>query len=267
MTGQVVLITGCSSGIGRNLAERLARAGYRVVATARRPETLADLPVAHRTALDVEEPESVARAVQETIERFGQVDVLVNNAGYAQFGALEEVPEELVARSFAVNLHGPLRLIRAVLPQMRARGAGRIINLSSMSGRVVLPVWGAYGAAKFALEGMSDALRRELAPFGIQVVLIEPASVRTEFAPTARAQAMGVMANPGSTYRDLYRRMEQFLERSYRSAPGPEVVSQVVQRAIEAQRPRARYPVAGVAERLLPWLGDAMLDRLIARLL
>lgn len=103
MTGQVVLITGCSSGIDRNLAERLSRAGYRVVATARRPETLVDLPAAHRATLDVEEPDSVARAVQETIDRFGRVDVLVNNAGYGQFGALEEVPDELVLKPFAVT--------------------------------------------------------------------------------------------------------------------------------------------------------------------
>ena len=143
---RVVLITGCSTGIGHDLAQRLARSGYIVVATARREETLRDLQAALKLPLDVTQPQSVSRAVECTLERYGRIDVLINNAGYALPGALEEISDEQVQRLFDVNVFGSLRMIRAVSPHMRRQRAGRIINLSSISGKLVVPANGAYSA-------------------------------------------------------------------------------------------------------------------------
>jgi len=194
-----VLITGCSSGIGRDLAQRLTTSGYTVVATARKAETLDDLPAALKLPLDVTQAESVKQAVDCALQRFGRIDVLVNNAGYALPGAIEEISDEQIHQLFDVNVFGVIRMIRAVVPHMRHQGAGRIINMSSIAGKRAIPVNGTYCATKFALEALSDALRLELAPFGIQVVLIEPGSIKTQFAVTAqaRAQAMMTCCSPG----------------------------------------------------------------------
>ncbi|HWI52571.1 MAG TPA: SDR family oxidoreductase [Symbiobacteriaceae bacterium] len=265
MKEKIVLITGCSTGIGRATAIRLAAAGYTVIATARRPEAIADLPAARKLALDVERADSVAAAVDAVISEFGRIDILINNAGYGQLGALEEVSEELLHRVFEVNVHGPMRLVRAVAPHMRRQGSGRIVNLSSVAGRLSIPMMGAYCGTKFAVEAMSDALRGELSLFGIQVVLIEPGAIRTEFENTARSQAGSIMGQTDSPYRKLYQAAQQMLSGSNTNAPGPEAVAQVIQRALEAPRPRARYQVpfsavlaargaALVPDRLFDWL-------------
>jgi NAD(P)-dependent dehydrogenase (short-subunit alcohol dehydrogenase family) len=238
---QVILITGCSTGIGRDLAQRLSQAGYAVVATARRAETLYDLPAALKLRLDVTQPESINQAVDRVLQRFGRIDVLVNNAGYAVRGAVEELPVEQAQQMFDVNLWGVMRMIRSVVPHMRERGAGRIINISSVSGKLVTPANGAYSASKFALEALSDALRVELEPFGIRVVLVEPGSIQTQFHDTVEANAQEIFSNPSSPYRPLYRQYERVTEDMRRGEPGPHVVSQVVQQAIEAPQPRMRY--------------------------
>jgi NADP-dependent 3-hydroxy acid dehydrogenase YdfG len=168
---KVVLITGCSSGIGQNLSQRLSQAGYTVVATARNCETLTDIPAVLKLPLDVTQPDSIHAAVSQTIKTFGAIDVLANNAGYAVRGALEEIPVEQVQQMFDVNVFGVLRMIHAVVPHMRRQGSGRIINISSIAGKLSTPINGTYSATKFALEALSDALRIELAPFGIQVVI------------------------------------------------------------------------------------------------
>jgi NAD(P)-dependent dehydrogenase (short-subunit alcohol dehydrogenase family) len=271
MPAKTVLITGCSTGIGHDLARRLARAGYAVIATARRPETLADLPVALRLPLDVTDAASVASATEEVVRRFGRVDVLINNAGYAVRGVLEEVSDEQVQQMFDVNVHGVLRMIRAVVPQMRRQAAGRIINISSIASRVVLPVNGTYAATKCALEALSDAARLELAPFGIQVVLIEPGSIRTHFLATAQAHAPEILSNPASPYHALYQHYRQFEATMRRQEVGPEVVSRVVQQALKAPRPRARYLVAvPFSGRLVlhawPLLGDPLRDVVVRRM-
>lgn len=178
---KVVLITGCSTGIGRDLAQRLTLSGYTVVATARKVETLDDLPAALKLPLDVTQSESVDDAVARTLQQFGRIDVLINNAGYTMLGALEEVSEEQTQHVFDVNVFGTLRMIRAVVPHMRKQRAGRIINISSIAGKLSTPVNGTYSATKFALEALSDALKLELAPFKIQVVLIEPGAIKTHF--------------------------------------------------------------------------------------
>src|SRR5512141_3048320 len=181
---QVVLITGCSTGSGRDLAERLSRAGYTVAASARRMQDLSTLEAALKLELDVTPPESIRRAVDSVVEKFGRIDVLVNNAGYAVRGAVEEVTIEAAQRMFDTNVFGVMRMVQAVAPHMRERKAGRIINISSVVGKLVTPANGTYAATKFAVEALSDALRMELAPFGVQVVVIEPGSIQTRFHAT-----------------------------------------------------------------------------------
>lgn len=242
---QVVLITGCSTGIGRDLARRLTQAQYTVVATARCVEDLNDLTAALILPLDVVQPHSIDEAVARTLQHYGRIDVLVNNAGYALRGALEEVTDEQVQQRFAVNVFGALRMMQAVVPQMRRQGAGRIINLSSIAGRLSTPVNGTYSASKFALEALSDALRVELRPFGIQVVVVEPGAIKTHFDETALAHTQDILTNSASPYRRLYQKSDEFAGSMRRQQVGPEVVSRVIQQAIEAPRPKARY-LAGV---------------------
>ncbi len=264
---QIVLITGCSTGIGRDLAQRLTRSGYTVVATARRVKTLDKVEAALKLPLDVTQPESINQAVACTLQQFGRIDVLVNNAGYAVRGAVEETPVEQVRQMFEVNVFGAMQMIQAVAPQMRQQKAGRIINISSIVGKLVTPANGTYSASKFALEALSDALRLELAPFGIQVVLIEPASIKTQFHTTVEANAREIFSDPDSPYQSLYRQYEQVTADMQRQEPGPEVVSEVVQRAIEAVRPKARYlagfPFLG---RLVLHLGDSVWDLVVRRM-
>src|SRR6266704_1470144 len=186
---RAVLITGCSTGIGRATAEHLATSGWRVYATARRPETIADLAArgCRTLALDVCDEASM-RAAVETVERAeGAVGVLVNNAGYGQEGAFEETPMAEVRRQFETNVFGLIRLSQLALPGMRRQGWGRIVNLSSMGGRLTLPGGAFYHATKYAVEALSDALRFEVKPFGIDVVVIEPGPIRTRFGDTAIA--------------------------------------------------------------------------------
>ncbi len=268
MTSKIVLITGCSTGIGRDLAARLTRSNYTVVATARRPETLDDLSAKLKLPLDVTDAESIATAVHEVIQRYGRIDILVNNAGYAIRGAVEEVPEEIVRAMFDVNVYGVMRMVQAVVPHMRRQREGRIVNIGSVAGKLVLPVNGAYSATKFALEALSDAMRLELGLFGIQVVLIEPGNIRTNFAETAQAHAGKIFSNPDSPYRPLYEKYVRLMTRMRNNDPGPEVVSAVVQQAIEAPEPRARYLVAvPLLNRLALLAGDKIKDSAIKQML
>jgi NADP-dependent 3-hydroxy acid dehydrogenase YdfG len=267
MSSKIVLITGCSTGIGHELARRLARANYTVVATARHPETLSDLPVALQLPLDVTDPISISSATQEAVRRFGRIDVLVNNAGYAVRGAVEDVGVEQVQQMFDVNVYGVMRMIRAVVPYMRQQKAGRVITMGSLAGKLVLPVNGTYSATKFALEALSDAMRLELAPFGIQVVLIEPGNIRSHFMATAQANSQELLSNPDSTYHALYQHYLQVMTGIRKQEPGPEIVSQVVQQAIGASKPKARYLVAvPFSQRVVLRLGDAARDSIFRRM-
>jgi NAD(P)-dependent dehydrogenase (short-subunit alcohol dehydrogenase family) len=264
---QVVLITGCSTGIGRDLAQQLGRSGYTVVATARNMQTLEGVNVALKLPLDVTRPETIHRAVDCVLERFGRIDVLVNNAGYAVRGAVEEVPVDQAQRMFDANVFGVMRMIQAIAPSMRRQKAGRIINISSISGKLVTPANGMYSATKFALEALSDALRLELAPFGIQVVLVEPGSIRTQFHTTVEANAQQIFTKPNSPYRALYEQCQKVTAGLRQQEPGPEVVSRVVQRAMTTTRPKARY-VAGFPffGRLVLHLGDPVWDLIVRQM-
>src|SRR3954449_12813467 len=180
---RTVLITGCSSGIGHATAEHLAGRGYDVYATARRPDSIAELRESgcKTLALDVTDEVSMQGAVAEVEQAAGAVDALVNNAGYSQSGAVESVGMEDVRRQFETNVFGLLRMFQLVLPGMRKQGFGRIVNISSIGGKVVFPGGGLYHATKFAVEALSDALRFEAKGFGIGVVIVEPGAIRTEF--------------------------------------------------------------------------------------
>lgn len=264
---QVILITGCSTGIGRDLAQRLTQSGYTVVATARHMESMNDLPAALKLPLDVAQVDSVKDAVERTLQQFGRIDILVNNAGYALRGALEEVPVEKVQQMFDVNVFGVLNMIRAVAPHMRKQGSGRIVNISSIAGKVSTPVNGSYSATKFALEALSDALRVELAPFGIHVISIEPGAIKTNFDETAQAHAQSILSNANSPYQPLYQKSNEFAASMRKQEFEPEVVSQVIQQAIESPRPKARY-LAGVnlPGRLVIYLRDLVWDMVLKRM-
>lgn len=198
------LITGCSTGLGRSLAEAVLKAGHNAVITARDPQTLQDLASAYPdsaapTALDVRDSGQVENAVKLAKHRFGGIDVLVNNAGYGYRAAVEEGDEQEVADLFATNFFGTVALIKAVLPGMRARRSGTILNVSSIAGRLAAPGSGYYSATKFAVEGMSDALRKEVEPLGIRVAIIEPGAFRTDFAGRSLHQAKANIADYTST--------------------------------------------------------------------
>lgn len=264
---KVVLITGCSTGIGRDLAQRLAQSGYTVIATARKVETLENLHAALKLPLDVTQSESIRQVVDCVLQRFGRIDVLVNNAGYAMRGAVEEVPVEQAQQMFDANVFGVMRMIQAIVPHMRRQRAGRIINISSIVGKLVTPANGTYSATKFALEALSDALCLELAPFGIQVVLVEPGSIKTQFHRTVEANAQQIFTNPDSPYQPLYEQYQKVTAGMRQHEPGPEAVSRVVQQAIEVSRPKARYlagfPFSG---RLVLHLGDSAWDLVVRQM-
>src|SRR5919198_1205006 len=266
---RAVLITGCSPGIGRATAEHLAARGWTVWATARRPETIRDLGgrACKTLALDVCDEASM-RAAVETVERAeGAVGVLVNNAGYGQEGVLEEVRMTEVRRQFETNVFGLVRLTQLVLPGMRRQGWGRIVNLSSMGGRLTLPGGAFYHATKYAVEALSDALRFEVKPFGIDVVVIEPGPIKTRFGDTAIESVQRVGAS-GSPYAAFNALLAQKIREAYegplgRFAADPEAVARVIERAIATERPRTRYPVTLAARLLMGlrrWLPDRAFD-------
>ncbi|MEU5363938.1 SDR family NAD(P)-dependent oxidoreductase [Streptomyces sp. NPDC005925] len=250
-----VLITGASSGIGRATARHLARReDLTVYATARRPETLEPAgPGIHPLALDVTDEESMRAAVKHIEERHGSVGALVNNAGYGQYGTVEETDMQAVRRQFETNVFGPARLAQLVLPGMRRAGGGRIVNIGSMGGRLVFPVGGYYHASKYAVEALSDALRFEAAPFGVKVSLVEPGLIRTGFEDTASG-TLADSAGDDSVYAALNEAVGRRMADSYRSrllAVGPDAVATVVKRAVTARRPRTRYVVTPAAVALV----------------
>jgi NAD(P)-dependent dehydrogenase (short-subunit alcohol dehydrogenase family) len=237
------LITGCSSGFGRATAVELNKRGYEVVATARRPQTLADLDAVARIALDVTDDDSVKSAVAAA----GTIDVLVNNAGIGIGGPVELVPVAEVRRLFETNVFGPLRMMQAVLPQMRARGSGAIVNVSSVSGRVAAPLAGFYAASKFALEAMSEALHVEAGHFGVRTIVIEPGFFKTNISESHRD--FGVDRPPYDELQTIMEKVGAQLGRA--AAPGPEVVATAIADALESPGLGPRVPVGTDAEMVL----------------
>ncbi len=267
-----VLITGCSTGIGRATAEHLAERGHTVYATARRPESVADLEAkgCRTLSLDVTDEQSMAAAVSAVEEKEGAIGALVNNAGYSQSGAVESVDLGEVRAQFETNVFGLVRMCQLVLPGMRSRGAGRIVNVSSMGGKFTFPGGGAYHATKYAVEALSDALRFEVAGFGVQVVLIEPGLIKTEFASAAVGSLNRGTASDGP-YADFNQAVAAATAGAYKGPTaklggGPETVAKAIERAITARRPRTRYPVTPSARLIMgqrALFSDRMWDRFV----
>ena len=268
----VVLITGCSTGIGRATALLLAKKGWRVFASARRLETVNDLASDHITSLrlDVTDESSMASAVQDVLAQAGRIDALINNAGYAQAGPMEELSMNEVRRQFETNTFGALRMAQLVLPAMRARGTGRIINVSTIGGRMVIPFIGSYNASKFALEAMSDALRMETRPFGVRVILVEPGGVHTNFNAAANQNAQQHTTNTNSPYYRFLVPFTRFIGQIEGMSSSPEAVAKIILRALTTRNPRARYvatPDARVMLAVMLRMSDGMRDAVWRRML
>jgi NAD(P)-dependent dehydrogenase (short-subunit alcohol dehydrogenase family) len=248
-----VLVTGASSGIGRASARAFAREDWTVYAGARSETDLAELDEAGFEAveLDVTDPDDCARSVAELVEAEGAIDCLVNNAGYGQAGAVEDVPPRKLHEQFDVNLYGPHRLIRAALPHMREAGDGTVVNVSSWIGRVALPGAGGYAASKAALEALSDSLRAEVREFGVDVVLVEPGPVETGFDDRLEEELDGL--DRSGAYETLYELVRDHQAVNGIGASSPEEVADVVVNAATCADPAPRYPVGPVG-RLGPLL-------------
>jgi NAD(P)-dependent dehydrogenase (short-subunit alcohol dehydrogenase family) len=259
----IALVTGASSGMGKDIALRLLAEGYQVYGAARRMDRLAAIQTAGATAigLDVTDDSSIVWAIDQVTKSTGRIDVLINAAGYGQYGAVEDVTMNDARRQMETNVIGAARLIQLCLPFMREQGHGRIINISSIGGKFALPLGGWYHASKFALEGYSDALRNEVKQFGIDVVVIEPGGIASEWETIAGDSATRVSGN--GPYQFM---VEKFRKMQGRKAPPPSVVSDMVMKALKARRPATRYS-GGLAARpllfLRRWLSDRMFDRLI----
>ena len=266
---KAVLITGCSTGIGRATAERLARAGHTVYATARRLESIDDLKAAgaRTLALDVTSEDSMRAAVAAVEEAEGAVGALVNNAGYSQSGAVETISLDSLRSQFETNVFGLVRMCQLVLPAMRRQGHGRIVNVSSMGGKLTFPGGGAYHATKYAVEALSDALRFEVAGFGVDVSIIEPGLIRTRFAETA----VGSVSHDDGPYAVFNTAVSAATAGAYEGpfgklGGGPGSVARAIEKAITASRPKTRYRVTPSARILIAQrklLPDRAWDRVV----
>jgi NAD(P)-dependent dehydrogenase (short-subunit alcohol dehydrogenase family) len=268
---KTALVTGASSGIGEATARALAERGYTVYGAARRVERMGGLADAgvRTLKLDVTDDDAVVAAVDQIVSETGRIDVLVNNAGYGSYGALEDVPMSEAKYQFEVNIFGLARLTQLVLPHMRAQRSGYVVNVASVGGKIYEPLGSWYHATKFALEGLSDSLRLEVARFGIRVVVIEPGAIATEWSAIA---AENLLKSSGDTaYAELARDSAAVLnmtDGNPRLASPPSVVANAIVKAVSARRPRPRYAVGGGAKPVLllrAALPDRAFDAVISR--
>jgi NADP-dependent 3-hydroxy acid dehydrogenase YdfG len=263
---KAVLITGCSTGIGRATAEHLAQKGWTVYATARKPESIADLEQkgCRTMALDVTDDQSMRAAVDQVEQAEGAVGVLVNNAGYSQSGAVESVNLDDVRRQFETNVFGLIRMCQLVLPGMRRQHYGRIVNISSMGGKMTFPGGGIYHGTKHAVEAISDALRFEVRGFGVDVVVIEPGLIKTQFGEAAVTSIEQGTSTDGA-YAEFNSAVAKATAGVYdgplaRLGGGPETVARKIERAISRRKPRTRYPVTPSA-RIIMGIHTVLPDR------
>ena len=250
---KVILITGASSGIGFDAAQTLARQGHRVYAAARRVERMEPLKAdgVIPLRLDVTDEASMQEAVRTILEAEGRIDALVNNAGYGYFGAIENVSMEEARRQLEVNVFGMARLCQLVLPSMREQGSGRIVNISSVAGKAVMYFGGWYHVSKYSVEALSDALRMEVKPFGIDVALIEPGGIRTDWGLIAADHL--AESSKGTPYEKEGVRESETLRKAYsiRLLSKPQVVTRAISKAINRKHPRARYRIGFGADTLV----------------
>ena len=269
----VALVTGASSGIGKATAIALRAAGFITYATARNPQTLSDLAAqgCRVLPLDITDEVSMLAAVREIEATHGAISVLINNAGYNQIGPLEELTMEQIRRQFETNVFGLLRMCQLVLPGMRSQGYGRIINVSSMGGNFTTPGNGAYHASKYAVESLTDALRYEVQPFGVDVVSVQPTGVRTPFVE--KLYALMPQTGNDSPYAAFKRNMEAQIQQMFSGNAwgilNPEDVAKVIVQAVLVRRPQTRYRV-GLSGKMFIWvrrlLSDRAWDALMARM-
>jgi short-subunit dehydrogenase len=265
-TSKIVLITGATAGIGRQTALHLVGQGHHVIATGRKPAELAKvkqeagLGKLDTVLLDVTSPASIAAALAE-VDKLTDgrgIDVLVNNAGFGILGPTSEIDDSEMRRQYETNVFGLMNVTRAFIPQMRERGAGRIINVSSVGGRITLPYFGVYNSTKYAVESLSEALRWELKPFGIDVVLIEPGVIRTNFEATA---VSGLSQFASTPYAVAVEKYEQMSKMADKFASNPIVIAKAISRAVRARRPSARY-VAPWSTNFAIWLNALVPQRM-----
>lgn len=270
MTTRVALVTGASSGIGEATAAKLASIGYTVYGAARRADRLQGLAAEGILPLgmDVTDEESMKAGVARIMAEAGRIDVLVNNAGYGSYGAIEDVPIDEGRRQFEVNVFGAMNLAQLVLPHMRAQKSGTIVNITSMGGKIYTPLGGWYHGTKFALEALSDCLRLEVAPFGINVVVIEPGGIATEWGGIAAANLEKTSGHgPYKAQADAVAASLRSEANASRNSP-PSVISEAIAQAVTARRPKTRYAVGFGARPLIAargLLSDKKFDALISR--
>jgi NAD(P)-dependent dehydrogenase (short-subunit alcohol dehydrogenase family) len=260
---KVVLITGASSGIGQTCARRLAQRGYHVFGTSRRPQAEADAPF-EMIPLDVTDEESVRQAVAMVLARAGRLDVVVNNAGFGFVGAVEDTSIDETKELFDANFFGMLRVCHAVLPHFREQRAGTIVNISSLAGQIAQPFVAMYCATKFATEAITEALRIEVRPFGVRVVLIEPGDTRTGFTANRRRTQASQAASP---YVDNMERTLSVIEHDEETGSSPEAVARLLERILRSRSPRLHYPVASAPQRLAAFAKKLMPGGLFERAL
>ena len=268
MNKKVILITGASSGIGKATAEKLLAEGHIVYGAARRVEQMEDLKErgGHILKMDVTNEDEQQQGVDRIIREQGRIDVLFNNAGYGLYGAVEDIPLEDVHRQFEVNLFGLARLTQLVLPSMRGRKSGTIINTSSMGGKIYTPLGAWYHATKHALEGWSDCLRLELSPFNIDVVVVEPGIIETGFADVLSGPMQQYSAD--GSYSEMVRKVAEAARKSYEAGGGSpaSVIADVVLKAVAAEKPKTRYVAGKLARPLMfvrKYFGDRVFDKVV----
>lgn len=268
MGKKIALITGASSGIGKSAAFLLQENGFKVYGAARRLEKMKDLKSKgiSTISLDITKEESIANCVNRILKKEGHIDVLVNNAGYGSYGAVEDVPMEEARRQFEVNIFGLARLTQLILPSMRKHKFGKIVNISSMGGKVYTPFGAWYHATKHALEGWSDCLRLEVKPFGIDVVIVEPGGIKTPWGIIASENLKKTSGN--GAYAEIANKSADSIAKMYSSnqLTKPEVIGKVILKAITARNPKTRYAKGYMAKPAMfirKWFGDRIFDKLM----
>ena len=263
---QVVLITGASAGMGKEFAKQILKEGHIVYGVARRLDKMNDIRQlgVRVLSMDVTDNASMVQAVDSILEAEGRIDVLINNAGFGSYGAIEDVPMAEARYQLEVNVLGAARLIQLVLPSMRAQQYGRIINISSIGGKMAMPFGGWYHASKFALEALSDSLRSEVEPFGIDVVVIEPGGIKSEWGTIAMTHLE--KSSSGTVYEAPAKKFASGMAAVDNKIPGPDVIARLVKRAIDAKKPKTRYLggfMAKPAMLMKKVLSDRMFDKVM----
>ena len=270
--GKVIIITGASSGMGKVTAKTLIGQGHTVYGAARRVENMQDLVKmgGHAIGMDITDETQVKAAVDRVMSEQGRIDVLINNAGYAVYGAVEQVPFTDARRQFDVNLFGLASLTQKILPYMRTQKSGHIINVTSIGGKVYTPLGAWYHATKHALEGWSDCLRVETADFGIHVTIVEPGAIETEFSDIMSEPMIEL--STGGPYEKLAKSIENGNKKYYNGSPSnsPQVIANVIAKAIKSSKPKTRYAAGKMAKMTLfmrRWLSDKAFDRMLKSML